>query len=148
VAEEKRPDDSQELSLEGEVGSGRNAWLEAIKELEGAKPVPKEGQQPSQPAQQPPQPGQKLPKPEASSGESTPAREKEQPTEEMGPAELLEEAIERTSRVARNLEKFASSHPYLIAPNIFRMWEDNLQETQVLLEREREHLENQSHESK
>ncbi|MBI5155518.1 hypothetical protein HZA57_09805, partial [Candidatus Poribacteria bacterium] len=43
---------------------------------------------------------------------------------------------------ANLLKKFEQSHPYLIAPNVFRSWEDNLKETATLMFREFHNLRN------
>jgi len=88
-----------------------DSWAQAIRDLEGApraKPA-------SPPAARPP---------------AAPVQK----------AMTLESAMGQVIadvKVAREaLAVFTAAHPYLIAPNVFRMWEDNLKETALLMERE------------
>ncbi|CAN5465182.1 hypothetical protein BH09SUM1_BH09SUM1_29610 [soil metagenome] len=42
------------------------------------------------------------------------------------------------------IEAFVTAHPYLIAPNVYRHWEDNLREISVTMERQLTNRDNKS----
>lgn len=101
------------------IGSGRlmtsNAFEEALKELENARPVPKKAapEQPkNSPALEPP---------------------KSKPVTDI---EALRSILNRVDHAEQVVEKFRKDHPYLVAPNILGLWEVSLKETTVMLQRE------------
>lgn len=105
--------------------SGRNAWMEALKELEEApttKPVVKAAAAPSKtvakPAASPPPP-------------ATPVN-----TAEVAFAD----ALASLDGASKSLAEFVKDHPYLIAPNVHLMWGDNLKEAHVMLTREQNRM--------
>lgn len=48
----------------------------------------------------------------------------------------LEPALESIRSAQAGVEAFVKAHPYLVAPNIFNLWLDNLKETRLILERQ------------
>jgi hypothetical protein len=54
----------------------------------------------------------------------------------------LSEILSYINTATNLLEKFGKAHPYLIAPNILRVWEDNLKETTTVMYREFHNLRN------
>ncbi|MDK2971009.1 MAG: hypothetical protein PWP23_764 [Candidatus Sumerlaeota bacterium] len=50
--------------------------------------------------------------------------------------EDLEKLMMAVNSAMQQLKKFSQAHPYLIAPNIFRNWEDELKETSIQMNRE------------
>lgn len=111
MSAEKAPEPVHEISLDStDVQSGRESLLDAIRELSTASS--------SRPAPCAPAPKQ-------------PAAPAKSPEDAM-----LEELRERACAARCALDVFIKAHPYLIAPNIYRMWEENLTETVVQVERE------------
>lgn len=101
-----------------------NAWLDALQDLEKSKPVPKK---------------ETSPPPVNHEGDT--ARLDEPPprpakNDTPTPEGYILDALEKVDIARRRLKAFKSDHPYLIAPNVFQMWEDNLKETEVLMGRE------------
>ena len=121
LAERENEDQKKEvreikLDIGDAAGSSRDAWLDALKELEGAAPRPREAprKQAAEPRRQ-----------------EKPAAEPEHTFEE-----LVEEAAEAIDRAKEKLTGFQKQHPYLFAPNIIRHWQESLKETRVIIERE------------
>lgn len=56
--------------------------------------------------------------------------------EGLAPAEELSEVLMAVNSAMNQLRKFESKHKALIAPNIFRVWEDGLRETATGVTRE------------
>lgn len=108
---EKAPEPVREISLDSaDVQSGRESLLDAIRELTTApssRPVP------------------------CAPVVKAPVAAPKSPEDAM-----LEELRERACAARCALDVFVKAHPYLIAPNIYRMWEENLTETVVQVERE------------
>jgi hypothetical protein len=50
---------------------------------------------------------------------------------------LADDARAKIIDAVNALETFTKTHPYLIAPNVFRMWEENMREIIVMMDRER-----------
>lgn len=48
----------------------------------------------------------------------------------------LSNILSNVNAALNGVQKFAKDHPALIAPNIYRMWEDNLKETSTMMLRE------------
>jgi len=48
----------------------------------------------------------------------------------------LSNILSNVNAALNGVNKFAADHPALIAPNIYRMWEDNLKETSTMMLRE------------
>lgn len=73
-----------------------------------------------------------------------PARPKEAPQEEQTsgdpPLERINRALGQIAESRQALEAFVKAHPYLIAPNLHRMWEDALKEVAYTMERQRDAL--------
>lgn len=70
---------------------------------------------------------------------------KRQPSFQMDPeavktANDFSEIMFHISRALHMLKKFRAEYPYLIAPNIFAVWEDNLKETSTTMLREFQHM--------
>lgn len=63
-------------------------------------------------------------------------------TEDVVVMEELSSILSQINSAANGLKKFERDHPYLIAPNILRMWEDNLKETSTVMLREFHNLRN------
>jgi hypothetical protein len=42
----------------------------------------------------------------------------------------------QSAAASEALMRFVTAHPYLIAPNVYRMWEENLKEVCVSIERQ------------
>jgi hypothetical protein len=112
---EEKQDSGMEVRLDTPVtGTGRNAWLEALQELEGAGSQP-----PTKPAPKsvPPQPAK--------------AKQRQNPL-----LEDLEAVMAKIQKAEDSLATFVAAHPYLIAPNVYRMWEENLKESRLAIERQ------------
>lgn len=108
-----------EVRLDGAGAGGRNAWMEALAELDGAA-------------------GAAAPK----AAPVAPARPSVAPpvvkaTAPMKPTPIgdLRDLCERIAKAKATLGAFVTAHPYLIAPNVYRMWEENMQEATVGIER-------------
>ncbi|MCB2153925.1 hypothetical protein KQI84_03510 [bacterium] len=54
----------------------------------------------------------------------------------------LSEILSSVNTAVNQLKRFEEKHPYLIAPNVFRVWEDNLKETATIMFREFHNLRN------
>lgn len=104
------------LDMGDSGGSSRDAWLEALREMEGATPQPREAprKQAAEPRKQ-----------------EKPAAKPEHTFEE-----LVEETADAIERAKAKLTAFQKEHPYLFAPNIIRHWQESLKETRVIIERE------------
>ncbi|MBI1292567.1 hypothetical protein GC173_15220 [bacterium] len=104
-----------EVKLTGSGAAGRNAWMQALAELEnsGATPIPVRP-----PSTRPAKP------------ETAPASKVRTVTDD------LEELRSKLDAVKSGIGTFVSSHPYLIAPNVYRMWEENMQESCVAIDRQ------------
>ncbi|MCC7391922.1 hypothetical protein IT571_06140 [Candidatus Sumerlaeota bacterium] len=98
---------------DGFDGDNRNAWMKALEEL-SATPSPVAANN------------------AASERERKLAEKKKQEAEK-----LCDEAREKVMNAITSLQDFTKAHPYLIAPNVFRMWEENLREIIVMMDRER-----------
>lgn len=106
--------------------SGRNAWMEALKELEEA-PVAKPAAKPAAPAAPPPKAAAK------------PAPARVAPPVNAADAAFAE-ALASLDDASKSLATFVKDHPYLIAPNVHLMWGDNLKEAHVMLTREQNRM--------
>ncbi len=117
---------TREIQLDiGESGEySRDAWMEALKELEGAAPPPEERR--ARPAQETAGPPEEEATPKAAS--ETQAK----PFEEM-----VDETSTAIEEASSSLEQFQKENPNLFAPNIIRHWQESLKETRVILERQR-----------
>jgi len=59
--------------------------------------------------------------------------------EERSPEDLIasfESVMMEVNKGIQQLRRFESAHPYLIAPNIYRCWEEGLKETALMMSRE------------
>lgn len=124
---ENQPDRPvREIELDAGEDNPQKAWLDAIRELEGHRPV-KAAHKKSAPA-------------EKESAVFSGGKDETVVADDLSGPELLDRALAKTQRAQEMLAKFRSDHAYLIAPNVFDMWETHLQETLVLLNRERDRL--------
>jgi hypothetical protein len=116
-------------------------WATALKELESA--------QPAAPARAP----EPEPEPAAARPAFVPRPPRKAPVIAEGtPApEYLSEVLTSVNSALNQLKRFETSHKAVIAPNIFRVWEDSLRETATVMTREfrrlREVQETSSHPS-
>lgn len=100
--------ETTEIKLDPNEGPAtRNAWLEALEDLGGAAPS------------------------------TTPKKPTGEPRTESEADVMVSDAREKILSAKAALEDFVKAHPYLIAPNVHRMWEDNLREIVVMMDRER-----------
>ena len=109
-----------EVRLDKPVTGGRNAWLEALAELEkpaAPAPAPAKAAAPVRPA---------VPTP-------APASIAAPVVTVLGD---LADVKARIGKARAALEAFVAAHPYLIAPNVYRMWEENMQESTVVIDRQ------------
>ncbi|MEO8376043.1 MAG: hypothetical protein ABI579_00095 [Candidatus Sumerlaeota bacterium] len=107
---ETNPGNLYSLSPESEV-EARAAWMKALEEL-ASSPLP------------------------IANAEAE--REKKLAEKKQREAEALcDEAREKVMAAIASLGVFTKNHPYLIAPNVFRMWEENMREIIVMMDRER-----------
>jgi len=128
-------------------------WESLLAELEQHEPPSKQAkpQPPARPAK--PAPRRETPRPEArtESRSETPAEpeqlEKPAPGStpppirpEMDMMEHFGEILTAINTSMNQLKKFEEKHPYLIAPNIFRVWEDGLKESSLVMFREFQRL--------
>lgn len=65
-----------------------------------------------------------------------PPKPTEKPHTKEQMLEDLQDIMMAINAGSNELQKFALSHPYLIAPNIYGVWSDNLKETSISLMRE------------
>ncbi len=123
--EEKEPVKEVNISYDSKELS-KNAWMDAIQELSG---------QPTGRPKTPPPSDIRTPSTNVPGWDDTPQEPKRRvASEEL----LLEQSLEKARNAFNGLNEFTRAHPYLIAPNIYRMWEDSLKESVVVLERELE----------
>lgn len=125
------PDRAYELNIEDL--SGPVDWASALREFEEyTPPEPQPEREPtSPPVSEEKPPPVETPKPVA--------EEVAAPIEEAEPEDMLGEmtgVLTEVNRAINLLRKFEQAHPYLIAPNIFRVWEDGLRETSLMMTRE------------
>lgn len=62
--------------------------------------------------------------------------------EDLKVIDELSEILSSVNSAVSQLKRFEMKHPYLIAPNVFRVWEDNLKETATIMFREFHNLRN------
>jgi hypothetical protein len=111
--------------IEITTDAGPVDWSSALRELEGADPVqppvapPREMAAAARPAFVP-RPARKAPV----IAEGTPASDE------------LSEVLTSVNSALNQLKRFESAHRHVIAPNIFRVWEDSLRETATVITRE------------
>ncbi|MCC6547390.1 hypothetical protein IT570_09505 [Candidatus Sumerlaeota bacterium] len=113
--QENNPENFYSLRPIGETeGETRNAWLKALEEL--ASPQPTTASIPSAEAE----------------------RQKKLEEKKLREAEkMCDETREKVVGAIAALDAFTKVHPYLVAPNIYRMWEENMREIIVMMDRER-----------
>ena len=63
-------------------------------------------------------------------------------TEDLKVINELSDILSAVNSAISQLKRFEEKHPYLIAPNVFRVWEDNLKETSSIMFREFHNLRN------
>jgi hypothetical protein len=152
-----------ELDLSSEMKGGPVNWAAALAELEGdsapitpkKKPAPAppppapaaKAAPPAPPAPAAPKPAQAAtgtPVPEDAAGGRKPSKLQElmnRPSmsvddDAMAVMTELSNILSNVNAALNGVQKFSSDHPALIAPNIYRMWEDNLKETSTMMLRE------------
>ncbi len=155
-----------ELDLSSEMKGGPVNWAAALAELEGdsAPITPKKKPAPAPPPPAPvakaappapaPPAAPAAPKPaESAAGtpvpEDAPAGRKVSKLQElmnrpsmsvdddaMAVMTELSNILSNVNAALNGVQKFSADHPALIAPNIYRMWEDNLKETSTMMLRE------------
>jgi hypothetical protein len=114
-------------------------WASALKELETAQPAAAE--RVTEPA----------PEQAAARPAYVPRPPRKPPVIEEGTAapEYLSEVLTSVNSALNQLKRFETSHKAVIAPNIYRVWEDSLRETATVMTREfrrlREAQETSSH---
>lgn len=62
--------------------------------------------------------------------------------EDAATMDELSEILSSVNSALNQLKKFEKKHPYLIAPNVFRHWEDSLKETATIMYREFHNMRN------
>lgn len=119
------------IDTDSSSGVGNNAWLEALRELEGFAPAAAPVR-PATPivAKAPVAP---LRRPVA----AAPAR----PAAKPDPVALMETILGRLDSTRQELAAFVAKHPCLIAPNIHNMLDDHLKETAFTMGREKKRAE-------
>lgn len=151
-----------EVDLSGELKGGAMSWADALKALEdeggggaaakpaAAKPAPRKAPPASaRPAAPPPAEGtEQAAAPQAAPAGEPPARRPSKieelmkkpsmtvPTEDLAVMTEMSNILSHVNAAYNALQKFGADHPYLVAPNILRMWEDNLKETSTVMMRE------------
>lgn len=122
---EKEPQKASASEISLDMGSGggmtRNEWADAIKELS------------RQAAPRPVKPAAKGTTPSSGSSAMVP---KPASAPIPSPEKMLQQVIDQSREALAQLQAFVAQHPYLVAPNIHRMWQDSLTESAVMLERE------------
>lgn len=122
------PENAYELEVSGPVD-----WAQAIRELEeSAPPRARKTPPPAAPMQHSPPAPAAAPQPVPA---PAPAPEED--------ADLIGEftgILMEVNNAANKLRRFEQQHPYLVAPNIFRVWEEGLRETSLMMAREFERL--------
>lgn len=58
------------------------------------------------------------------------------PSEDLAVMTEMSNILSHVNAAYNAVQKFGTDHPYLVAPNILRMWEDNLKETSTVMMRE------------
>ncbi|MBX3727849.1 MAG: hypothetical protein KF858_01590 [Candidatus Sumerlaeia bacterium] len=132
-------------------------WAQALKELENYRPpsagtaTPPPVAASAPPAAPPPvrapEPAPVLPPPPTPSApveEFLQDRGNRVPALDGNVAEDLVTILTAVNSAMQQLGKFQQSHPYLIAPNILRTWQDELKETSILMNREYRRLRNET----
>lgn len=56
------------------------------------------------------------------------------------PERAMMESAAKVQRALDVLDAFVKDHPYLIAPNVYKLWQEYLKETLVTLEQQHGHL--------
>jgi hypothetical protein len=130
VSDHPNRPDVYELNLDdGDGDDSRSAWEDALKELQGSKPVAKS----SPPATATPGSMAKTPRTNSTNRDATAQLSL---SADLPADELCEEILKKVTEAKKALADFVALHPYLVAPNIHRLWGDHFQETLVILERE------------
>ena len=152
-----------EVDLSGELKGGAMSWADALKALEedgggGAAPI-RPAQKPAQkkpapPTPPPPAPASATEAPaaagpaETTAPQDAPARKQNRieelmkkpsmtvPSEDLAVMTEMSNILSHVNAAYNAVQKFGADHPYLVAPNILRMWEDNLKETSTVMMRE------------
>jgi len=110
-------------------------WSKALQELEQAEP----------PAAPPPQPREEPVEQAAQQEDEAPAKPAYIPKpprkapvipDNMPPADELSEVLTSVNSALNQLKRFESAHKNMIAPNIYRVWEDSLREAATVMTRE------------
>ncbi len=121
---DKRETREIKIDLGGDEEPSRNAWMEALQELEGATPEAK--------------PPRKESSGSSRSESDTPGRESTVRREDKPFDQMVEETAEAIVAARDVLERFQKKNPHLFAPNIIRHWQESLKETKVILERQQQ----------
>ncbi len=101
-------------------------WATALRELEAA--------QPGAPAKKPdPEPGEAAARP---AFVPRPPRKAPIIAEGTAAPEYLSEVLTSVNSAMNQLKRFETAHKAVIAPNIYRVWEDSLRETATVMTRE------------
>lgn len=104
----------REIRLElGDDPPTDDDWASLLKEMEET-PARKKPKAPSRAV------------PEATTGEAA------------GPIDRVNKALAQVAEAREALQGFVKAHPYLIAPNFHKMWEESLKEVAFTMERQRD----------
>jgi len=124
--QDPNPDTAAPIQRVEIQSAGAIDWATALKELESA--------QPAAPARAP------EPEPEAAAARPAfvprPARKAPVIVEGTVAPDYLSEVLTSVNSALNQLKRFETAHKAVIAPNIFRVWEDSLRETATVMTRE------------
>lgn len=151
MSEEDRAPESPGEPIEIKLDMGEEmSWEQALKDLENYEP-PVAEEAPAAEAQKPAatpktaRPRAETPKPSAPVSPERPAAHTPPPIRTERVPQLgkhtdiltdMSDIMMAVNKSMQQLKRFEQSHPYLVAPNVFRVWEDSLKETSILMARE------------
>ena len=123
MEQEKPKQPVHEIRLDsGGRSPSADDWNELLREMEA--PRPKSASRPVAPAP---------PEPVAAGQASLPPP--------AGPLQQIDSILAELDQSRASIEEFMRAHPYLVAPNVCKLWIDSLRETHVMLSRQRENVE-------
>ncbi|MCC5875724.1 MAG: hypothetical protein JJU11_05855 [Candidatus Sumerlaeia bacterium] len=106
-----------EIKLDLDGGSSSDDWADLLAEMEKAPAKPKA--KPKAPSQEPPAP---------------------KPAQPAKPSDYFTKALSELEEARDVLGVFVKSHPYLVAPNIYKMWDESIKECSITMQRQIDRL--------
>lgn len=107
-----------EIKLDLDGGSSSDDWADLLAEMEKA-------------------PAKRKARPEEKAAAESPAPPEAKPaTGPSTPSEYFAQALSQLEEARDALGEFVKTHPYLVAPNIHKMWDESIKECSVTMQRQ------------